>query len=94
MNNIVNILQAKRNILLEEIKSAHYDYCRKEKMLNDKINEIDITLAKINEYMEPYICPKCKGTGVVKVCDAAGDTEEISCHTCRGTGLRISKEEL
>ena len=91
MNNIVKILQAKRNILIEEIKSAYYDYCRKEKMLNDKINKIDITLAKINEYMEPYICPKCKGTGVVKVCDAAGDTEEISYHTCRGTSLKVSE---
>ncbi len=77
--------------MLEEIKSAYYDYCRKEKILNDKINKIDITLAKINEYMEPYICPKCKGTGVVKACDAAGDTEEISCHTCRGTGLKVSE---
>lgn len=93
MFDVVDIISQKRISLQKQRQNAEEAHKQIIADLDRQLDEIDITLAKINGYMEPYVCPKCKGTGVVKVCDAAGDTEEMPCHTCRGMGLRMSEEE-
>lgn len=90
MLDIVRVMTEKRLDLHKRKQQAEETHRQIIADLDKQINEVDLALAKINECIEPYICPKCKGTGVVKVCDAAGDTDEANCNVCMGTGLRTS----
>lgn len=91
MLDIVKVMTEKRLNLQKRRKRMEETHRQVIAGVDKQINEIDLALAKINECIEPYVCPKCKGTGVMKVCDAAGDFEEMACHTCRGTGLKLSE---
>lgn len=91
MLDIVKIMTKKRLNLQKRRQRMEETHRQVIAGVDKQINEVDLALAKINECIEPYICPKCKGTGVVKVCDAAGDMDEVPCHTCMGTGLKMSE---
>lgn len=69
MLDIVDIMVQKQISLQKRKQQAEETHKQIIADLDKQLDELDSVLAKINEYMEPYICSKCKGTGVVKVCD-------------------------
>lgn len=94
MLDIVKVMTDKRLDLQKRKQRMEETHRQVIANVDKQINEIDLALAKINEYIEPYVCPKCKGSGFVKVCDAAGDMDEEPCHICGGTGLKPPEEAL
>ncbi len=58
------------------------------KEINIEIQNIDKAVSLINDAITPFICPRCKGTGEVRKCDAAGQMESVKCTYCKGTGIK------
>lgn len=58
--------------------------------IDREIEEIDRTLAVLNDAIKDYFCPHCGGSGTVIRPDAAGQMENVDCPTCHGTGVKGS----
>lgn len=67
---------------LEEVKQ------KKQAALEKIHNEYDIEIKDLEitiNHVET-ICQKCKGSGIERYCDAAGDMDDRECERCGGTG--------
>lgn len=53
-----------------------------EQRLNEvdkEISEIDSALNTLMDLASDFLCKRCSGRGYIGVCDAAGQTERMSC---------------
>lgn len=91
MANVILNLAQKREKLCSRKRSvqAHANEVIKE--IDEEIRNIDKAMETINGAISDYLCPRCKGTGIARVCDAAGQMEDDICPVCKGTGV-INKD--
>ncbi len=91
MNNITCLTTLRRR-LVERKEEYRKEYERNLAGLDKQIDEIDRTLGYLNDAVKPYICPHCNGSGSVRVPDAAGQCEDVTCRVCNGTGFKFPEE--
>ena len=87
MTDIVSALNQKRASLYarkQEIKKkADLEIAK----VDDEIRDVDRALRTIDNALGGYLCITCKGYGVIRIMDAAGQGENCLCPACKGTGL-------
>lgn len=89
MADVMLALSKKRNKLVNEKREIEKEYKRKIAELDNELKEIDKIYSVVNDAISEYICPKCRGTGSVRITDACGDTDDYDCSECNGTGIKI-----
>lgn len=65
------------------------EYKRRISECDEELKRIDDAIAVIDKAIAEFLCPDCKGSGIKRYCDAAGDMDDMPCPTCKGTGIRI-----
>lgn len=96
MTNIVNKdagvigrLAYNRASLVLQRNKLETEYKEKFHNIQAQIDDIDKAIKVIDDVLGPYLCPKCKGTGIKRICDCAGDMDDEICPDCKGTGIRV-----
>ena len=85
--DIVHTLSRKRNELYERKRAIEIEMQRQIEETEDEIANLDSALDTLNKAVSDYLCARCKGTGSIRKCDAAGQMEEVTCPYCCGTGI-------
>ena len=87
MTDIVSALNQKRASLYarkQEIKKkADLEIAK----VDDEISDVDRALRIIDNALIGYLCTTCKGRGVIRIADAAGQGENCQCPACKGAGV-------
>ncbi len=91
MNNIACLTTLRRR-LVDRKEEYRKEYERNLASLDKQIDEIDHTLSYLNDAVKQYICQHCGGSGSIRVPDAAGQCEDVTCRVCNGTGFKIPEE--
>ena len=73
----------------KEKAAAIEEYDRKIKFLKYEIEKFDPLIKAMEEAVKDYACPRCKGSGSVRRCDAAGQMEDVECPDCNGRGFVV-----
>lgn len=92
MVDVVGVLCSKRARLIKEQRDLEHEYEARRAHIGHELQMINHALEVINEAVEPFLCPKCHGTGTVRVCDAAGDMDDETCPDCAGTGVKTKED--
>ena len=88
MADVIGTLNARRIKLCSLKKSILDDANRQVKEIDAQIADLDKAKEVINKAIEPYLCKYCKGTGTIRVPDAAGQMDDEPCGACNGTGIK------
>lgn len=88
-NGVVDKLVRNKGKLILQKRNLDLEYKEKINVIQKQIDDIDKAIKIINDALGPYLCPKCKGTGVKRICDCAGDMDDEICPDCKGTGIKI-----
>lgn len=91
--NIIIPLMEKRTKLLKRKEALEEQHNKEICEIQNEINEVVKALNCIEKYITPLLCSHCKGTGVERYCDAAGDMDERECNFCNGTGINYKSKK-
>lgn len=83
----VKAMMANRARLVSRKRQLEEDHKRAVAEIDDEIRNIDMAMATVKKAIEPYLCPDCGGSGTRRVPDAAGQSEDRPCPSCKGTGI-------
>lgn len=89
MADIITTLVAKRRTLAERKHQVQLDAQKEVYRIDNELAGIDAALEHLNDAIKAYICPGCRGTGSIHRSDAAGGVEDVTCHVCGGTGVKL-----
>ncbi len=87
MADVIAALTKKKARLYESRRSIELDAAKQINQVNLEIAEVEKALKTLNDAIKDYLCPRCKGSGSIRVCDAAGQMEDDTCPVCNGTGV-------
>lgn len=87
MTDIITALNKKKSTLVRRKQEITTEAKRQIEVLDTGISEVNKAIETLNEAVKDYLCPRCKGTGNIRRCDAAGQMEDDTCPDCRGTGV-------
>ena len=87
MPDVVSLLCTKKARLIKEQCDLEKEYQAKKAHIGHELKMINDALVTINSAIERFLCPRCHGTGTVRVCDAAGDMDDETCPDCKGLGV-------
>lgn len=93
MPDIISALAQKKARIIAQQRDLENRYNSEKMHLAHELNLINQALETINNAVEQYLCPYCKGTGFIRVCDAAGDMDDERCPHCKGTGVKVDEYE-
>ena len=82
-------LVRRKAAVLTRKQHLHDNYQRQVAEYDREIADIDKAISLVNEAVKDILCQRCDGSGIVRVCDAAGDFDDDYCPDCRGTGFKI-----
>lgn len=83
------VLSTRKLQIAQRRKALHEEYERGLHNLQEEEKRIDAALEVLANAVQPYLCKRCHGSGIVRVCDAAGDFDDDVCPVCHGTGVRL-----
>lgn len=89
MPDYMMALTRRKTAILERKRRLHDDYLKQVAECNHEIADIDKAISMVNEAVKDILCPRCNGSGSIRVCDAAGDMDDERCPSCCGTGIKI-----
>ena len=92
-NDIFKIIAARRVQLITTKRHLTTEYKKKLAEIDSELNDLNDVIDTIEKFVQPYVCPVCKGTGYTRRCDAAGQMEDIKCETCHGIGISIKQTD-
>lgn len=87
MEDVITTLTKKRAHLYDKKRKIELDTTNQISQINLEIAKVEKALKTLNDAIKDYLCPRCKGSGSVRVCDAAGQMEDDTCPVCHGTGV-------
>lgn len=93
MPDTINMLAIKRSRLLEQKRKIKEEYDRKIHEIDQEIKKINNAMQIIEDALKDYLCPRCKGSGEIRMCDAAGQMCDETCPKCGGTGIMMPEGE-
>ena len=88
MNDLVSELVRRKQHYISLKRDIIKNAAEQCKELDIEIQNIDKAASVILDVISHFICPRCKGTGEVRKCDAAGQMESVKCTYCKGTGIK------
>ena len=86
---VIGKLAYNRARLVLQKQKLEENYRKQKQEIQLQIDDIDNAIKVVNDALGPYLCPICKGTGIKRICDCAGDMEDEVCPDCKGTGIKI-----
>ena len=93
MADIIDALYRKRASLLAEKKKVQLSAEIRMQSIDNEIGKIDKALKTLDEAVQEYLCPHCKGLGTTRRADAAGQMEDWPCEKCSGTGVFLGGDK-
>lgn len=90
--NVILALTEKLRRLRRRKQEIQDEAKRRVAEIDAEIQNVQKAIDTAEDAMKDIICPVCKGTGNIRVCDAAGSMEERMCGFCHGTGIKITED--
>lgn len=87
---VIGKLAYNRARLVLQKQKLEENYRKQNQEIQLQIDNIDNAIKVVNDALGPYLCPNCKGTGIKRICDCAGDMEDEVCPNCKGTGIKTT----
>ena len=88
MVDVITALTRKREALQRQKREIENDYMMRKAEIEGELRRVNQAIDTINKAMEDILCPTCHGSGELKRCDAAGQSEGYQCPDCDGTGIK------
>lgn len=89
MADIITALTQKRSHIIAKQRELDVKYNADKSHFAHELELVNEAIRVINNAAEQFLCPKCHGTGTVRVCDAAGDMDDDVCPACKGLGVKL-----
>lgn len=82
------VLSTRKLQIAQRREELQKEYKRDLQELKEEEERIDAAFEVLANAVQPYLCKRCRGSGTVRVCDAAGDFDDDVCPVCHGTGVQ------